>query len=460
VASLLKAWFRELPDDLFPKELQEELSAKHHQSDTAPDDLKIVISNFPPWRYYLLFAITCHLSLVAGYSDVNKMTPGNLYVCIGNSLKLDGNLFRWLVEDWRNCWIGCENEKAYLDDEYAWLEAMDKALQEQNEPSGRQQVFSNMTMRERVASPLGRPQAVRSASSDDSTRFRTSKGSRSIQDPEVGHLSLDQRGNDSERHDPTRNERPSTNPRANFAAGARKGSNAETTPRTLGEQRHMPRARSPLGRRRAESNKTNQSQERGEFTGRSQSQPRDERRDKSPAGRRRRQHTRTSQASPHRDGAGTGNSTGSDAGADPSTEQGRSTSAGGRRRRDDGGGVPDVPSLNGSQIPNLQPSIGSIGMSGNNNGNSNSSGFGPQTGRRPSDALASLALSDRERALRNVERPGHLHSDSQGSQSRLELNLPPPISPTYRSRSQIRGDREGQAVVGAGRTNAHASGRG
>ena len=84
--------------------------------------LKDELSMLPPWNYYLLFAITCHLSLLHAYVDKNKMTYNNLRICISPSLKLNGDCFRWLVCDWRNCWQGCWTEKEHLEAEYRILD--------------------------------------------------------------------------------------------------------------------------------------------------------------------------------------------------------------------------------------------------------------------------------------------------------------------------------------------------
>ena len=118
IASLLKSWLRDLPDEIMPKAMQEDVVRKYGRSPQAPPELKEIISTLPPWNYYLLFAITCHLSLVCGYAEINQMSPSNLYTCIGTSLKMDGTVFRWLVEDWRNCWKGCATEKQHLQREY------------------------------------------------------------------------------------------------------------------------------------------------------------------------------------------------------------------------------------------------------------------------------------------------------------------------------------------------------
>ena len=123
IGSLFKAWLRELPEDVFPQQIQDRLSERHGSEETAPLALQDELSNLPPWNYYLLFAITCHLSLLTAYAEKNKMSYHNLYVCFAPALKMNGDCFRWLVADWRNCWRkGCLTEKAALEHEYRTLD--------------------------------------------------------------------------------------------------------------------------------------------------------------------------------------------------------------------------------------------------------------------------------------------------------------------------------------------------
>lgn len=86
--------------------------------------LKDELSKLPPWNYYLLFAITCHLSLLNSYVDKNKMKFSNLCICFQPCLKMDMFCFQMLVCDWRNCWQGCWTEKQALAEEYAILDGL------------------------------------------------------------------------------------------------------------------------------------------------------------------------------------------------------------------------------------------------------------------------------------------------------------------------------------------------
>lgn len=125
IGSLFKAWLREIPDEIFPKSTQEKLTEAAGGAENAPQMLKDELSRLPPWNYYLLFAITCHLSLLNTCADKNKMTYSNLFICFAPALKMNNDCFRWLVTDWRNCWQGCWTEKEFLDQEYAVLDSME-----------------------------------------------------------------------------------------------------------------------------------------------------------------------------------------------------------------------------------------------------------------------------------------------------------------------------------------------
>lgn len=125
ISSLLKTWLRELPTEIFPIELQKNLATElaldnpdyANMGQPAPQKLKDTLSELSPFHYYLLFAITCHLSLLVSHSDKNRMDLHNLFICIGPCLHIDRWAFNYLVGDWRNCWQGCWTEKEALEAE-------------------------------------------------------------------------------------------------------------------------------------------------------------------------------------------------------------------------------------------------------------------------------------------------------------------------------------------------------
>jgi hypothetical protein len=118
IGSMLKAWLRELPDELLPKESQDRVSRECPNSETVPQLLIDELSNLSPFKYYLLFAITCHLSLLLAHSEKNKMDFRNLCICFQPCMKIDSYCFKFLVCDWRDCWKGCMTEAEYSEAEY------------------------------------------------------------------------------------------------------------------------------------------------------------------------------------------------------------------------------------------------------------------------------------------------------------------------------------------------------
>jgi len=88
--------------------------------------LKDELSKLPPFNYYLLFAITCHISLLHSCSEFNKMNYNNLCICFQPAIKIDAFCFQFLILDWRNCWQGCWTEKEYLVEEVKLLEGLER----------------------------------------------------------------------------------------------------------------------------------------------------------------------------------------------------------------------------------------------------------------------------------------------------------------------------------------------
>lgn len=122
IGSMFKAWLRDLPTEILPKVTQAKIAHECAGAKEVPKLLKDELSKLPPWNYYLLFAITCHLSLLHAYVDKNKMNYSNLCICFQPCLRIDAFCFQFLVCDWRNCWQGCWTEKEALDEEYKILD--------------------------------------------------------------------------------------------------------------------------------------------------------------------------------------------------------------------------------------------------------------------------------------------------------------------------------------------------
>ena len=133
IGSMLKSWLRDLPTEIMKKSQQEEIAEELAKDNpeyqkigqSAPQKLRDALSELPPFNYYLLFAITCHLSLLLSHKEKNKMDLNNLSICIGPCLNLDRWLFNYLVGDWRHCWQGCYTEKQFLEAEKAHEQGID-----------------------------------------------------------------------------------------------------------------------------------------------------------------------------------------------------------------------------------------------------------------------------------------------------------------------------------------------
>lgn len=124
IGSMLKSWLRELPDELLPKDAQERVSKEAPGCDEVPQILIDELSNLPPYNYYLLFAITCHLSLVLEHREANKMNYANLSVCFLPCMRMDAYCFRFLVVKWRDCWKGCRTEPLWMEKELRYRDEM------------------------------------------------------------------------------------------------------------------------------------------------------------------------------------------------------------------------------------------------------------------------------------------------------------------------------------------------
>ncbi|KAF1997993.1 hypothetical protein P154DRAFT_264882 [Amniculicola lignicola CBS 123094] len=124
IGSLFKSWLRQLPDEIFPKAIQSRIQQECQGAKATPQMLKDELSKLPPFNYYLLFAITCHISLLHSCSEFNKMNYNNLCICFQPAIKIDAFCFQFLILDWRNCWQGCWTEKEFLTGELQYLQSI------------------------------------------------------------------------------------------------------------------------------------------------------------------------------------------------------------------------------------------------------------------------------------------------------------------------------------------------
>ncbi|CAG8765948.1 16271_t:CDS:2, partial [Acaulospora morrowiae] len=134
VATLLKMYFRELPEPLLTEALLPEFNeciAKYTNLETQPisaanfvapndlpRDLTPIVSRLPPYNFYLLRALCGHLSRVDDKSGVNKMNISNLGLFFCPSLGIGSILFKTFVENIDVIFGGgCKAEEEVLENE-------------------------------------------------------------------------------------------------------------------------------------------------------------------------------------------------------------------------------------------------------------------------------------------------------------------------------------------------------
>jgi RhoGAP domain len=157
------------------------IAEKCEGATTAPQLLRDELSKLPPYNYYLLFAITCHLNLLHSYVDQNKMDYRNLCICFQPCMKIDGFCFQFLVCDWKNCWQGCKTEREYLKAEN---EAIDRIEREtQNRLNGLPPSPHDFTYDERAISSSGSSQLA-AQSEGTSSNSGSPKSRRQLQPPQ------------------------------------------------------------------------------------------------------------------------------------------------------------------------------------------------------------------------------------------------------------------------------------
>jgi hypothetical protein len=168
IGSLFKGWLRQLPDEIFPKEIQAKIQRECQGAKATPQMLKDELSKLPPFNYYLLFAITCHISLLHSCSEFNKMNYNNLCICFQPAIKIDAFCFQFLILDWRNCWQGCWTEKDYLGEELDYLQSLEEQVR-QPVPQNAHPQNGNKTKHAHSSPQIPRtkkPTSTRSASVD------------------------------------------------------------------------------------------------------------------------------------------------------------------------------------------------------------------------------------------------------------------------------------------------------
>ena len=190
IGSMFKSWLRELPDEILPKAVQHKIAEHCMGATETPQLMRDELSKLPPFNYYLLFAITCHLSLLHSFADKNKMDYRNLCICFQPCLKIDGFCFQFLVQDWKNCWQGCYTEKEYLEEEDRWQRNGSVAVQDAQTADERAISSSDSGQQPQAVQPLTKqdiPQIQPPTSSRDGLKENgngISTGSNSTAEPQ------------------------------------------------------------------------------------------------------------------------------------------------------------------------------------------------------------------------------------------------------------------------------------
>lgn len=91
ITSVLKLWFRELPDPLFPRSTYQHFlaAAKIEDEQMRVLGLHTIINDLPDAHYATLKHLMCHLDKVQQHQRYNKMGSSNLATIFG--LTLMGN---------------------------------------------------------------------------------------------------------------------------------------------------------------------------------------------------------------------------------------------------------------------------------------------------------------------------------------------------------------------------------
>ncbi|XP_077589879.1 LOW QUALITY PROTEIN: rho GTPase-activating protein 23 [Stigmatopora nigra] len=88
VSSLLKSFFRKLPEPLFTNDKYNDFIDANRMDDASErlKTMKKLIRDLPDYYYHTLKFLVCHLKTVADNSDKNKMEPRNLALVFGPTL--------------------------------------------------------------------------------------------------------------------------------------------------------------------------------------------------------------------------------------------------------------------------------------------------------------------------------------------------------------------------------------
>ncbi|EDQ92261.1 uncharacterized protein MONBRDRAFT_14763 [Monosiga brevicollis MX1] len=101
-ASVLKAYFRELPDPLLTHQLRPDFMALVEQ-DAGPEQLARQLQALPLPHYQTLAWLIFHLAEIARHAEENRMQPDNIFIVFCPTLQI--NRVGWLSipQSWAAC---------------------------------------------------------------------------------------------------------------------------------------------------------------------------------------------------------------------------------------------------------------------------------------------------------------------------------------------------------------------
>ncbi|KAL0564477.1 Rho GTPase activating protein, partial [Marasmius crinis-equi] len=112
IASLLKAYLRELPTPILTQDLHDDFlyAAATDDLQEKIDELSQMIASLPNANYSLIRALAAHLDLVVQNSHINKMRLSILEIYFTPTLKIPPELFRVMIEHFERVFRVAENE--------------------------------------------------------------------------------------------------------------------------------------------------------------------------------------------------------------------------------------------------------------------------------------------------------------------------------------------------------------
>ncbi|KAK9383847.1 Rho GTPase activation protein [Kockiozyma suomiensis] len=98
VASLLKSYIRQLPEEIVPSTLQLNTILRGSADNIPFEEVQNYLAQLPAYNYHTIRLLCQHFSLVAANHKRNRMTLSNLMLILCPTMRMDSRLFSWMVE--------------------------------------------------------------------------------------------------------------------------------------------------------------------------------------------------------------------------------------------------------------------------------------------------------------------------------------------------------------------------